>query len=167
MDCSYTGNEIFFFKNCSLLQRLLTLAGQLVIMKHLLIIAAFFSALLLTGCGKAPISEEDQILGTWVKVGSDGTGPAGTLQFTLKNGKHVLQFNCSGSPGPSWPSTAETEYKFQNGKLTFINYADPSLGFYSAESFNWTSEGQEFEVKLYQLLHYMSADYTVKYRKVN
>lgn len=136
-------------------------------MKHLLIIAVFFSALLLTGCTKATVSDEDQILGTWVRVGTDGSGPGGTLNFSIKNNIHTLQFDCSGSPGPNWPSTAETEYKFQNGKLSFINYSNSSMGFYTAESFNWTNKGEEFEVKFYQLLHYMSADYTVKYRKAN
>ena len=152
---------------CSLLQRLITLGGQFITMRHSVIVALSFSILLLSGCSKATISGEDQLLGTWVRVGTDGTGPAGTLQFSLKNGIHILQFNCSGSPGPNWPSTAETQYKFQNGKLSFINYSDTSLGFYTAESFNWTIKGQEFEVKLYQLLYYMSADYTVKFKKVN
>ena len=150
-----------------MLQRLITSGGHLFIMKSLLSVILCFSLLLQSSCSKDPVSEEDQLLGTWVKVGSDGTGPAGTLQFSIKNGKHILQFYCSGSPGPNWPSTAETEYKFQNGKLSFINYSNPSLGFYTTESFNWTTRGQEFEVKLYQVLHYMSADYTVKFKKVN
>lgn len=150
-----------------MLQRLITSGGHLFIMKSLLSVILCFSLLLQSSCSKDPVSEEDQLLGTWVRVGSDGTGPAGTLQFSIKNGKHILQFDCSGSPGPNWPSTAETEYKFQNGKLSFINYSNPSLGFYTTESFNWTTRGQEFEVKLYQLLRYMSADYTVKFKKVN
>ncbi len=141
--------------------------GQLIIMKHIFILAAFFSIPLLNGCSKATVSEEDQILGTWVRVGTDGSGPAGTLTFSKKNNIYTLQFDCSGSPGPNWPSAAETEYKFQNGKLSFINYSNSGLGFYTAESFNWTDKGQEFEMKFYQLLFYISADYTVKYRKVN
>lgn len=153
--------------SCTRLQRLITLYGQSFIMKSLLSIIVCFTVLLLSSCSKATVSGEDQLLGTWVMVGTDGSGPAGTLQFSIKNGMHVLQFDCSGSPGPNWPSNAETEYKFQNGKLSFINYSNSSLGFYSADSFNWTVKDQEFEVKLYQLLHYISADYTVKFKRVN
>ncbi len=136
-------------------------------MKHLLIIVVFFSALLLNGCNKAPVSEEDQILGTWVKEGTDGSGPGGTLYFSRKNGKYILQFDCSGSPGPNWPSTAETEYKFQNGKLSYIDYSDSGLGFYTAMNFNWITKGEVFEVRFREILLFMSSNGMVKYKKQN
>lgn len=119
------------------------------------------------GCKKETKSDEQQIQGTWVRVGSDGTGPAGTLVFSQATGSNMLQFNCSGSPGPGWPTTANTTYSFQNGKLSFVDYSNSSGTIYTADSFTWITKGEEFEIKLRQLLLFMSADYTVRYKKTN
>jgi hypothetical protein len=106
------------------------------------------------------------LYGKWILKGSDGTGPGNTLQFYKKNDSNFLSFDCSGSPGPDWPSHAETAYKIEDGKLMYMNYAEPAYGFYTATSFQWIVLGQEFEIKRRQLLLYMSADYTVRYVKV-
>jgi hypothetical protein len=135
-------------------------------MKYVIILLAFV-LFIFTGCKKETASDEQQIQGTWVRVGSDGSGPAGTLVFTQAAGSNMLQFNCSGSPGPGWPSTANTTYSFQNGKLSFVDYSNSSATVYTADSFNWITKGEEFEIKLRQLLLYMSADYTVRYKKTN
>ena len=124
-----------------------------------------------SGCQKSEqepiLTAEDQIKGTWVREGTTGVGSGNTLTFSKKNGVNTLSFDCSGSPGPGWPSNAETEYKFENNKLVYLNYYDNSLGFYTANSFNWITTGKEFEIQFRQVLLFMAAIYVVKYKKVN
>lgn len=129
----------------------------------ILMIAILFFA----SCDKQKVkTEEDPIKGTWVRVGTSGTGPGNTIVFSQKNGVNIMSFDCSGSPGPGWPSNAETEYKFENGKLSYLNYYDTSLGFYTVTNFTWITEGQEFEVKFREILLFMAADYKVRYKKL-
>lgn len=135
-------------------------------MKYVIILSAL-ALLIVTGCKKETASDEQQMQGTWLRVGTDGTGPAGTLVFSQVAGSNMLQFNCSGSPGPGWPATANTTYSFQNGKLSFVDYSNSSGTIYTADSFTWITKGEEFEIKLRQLLLFMSADYTVRFKKVN
>jgi hypothetical protein len=122
-----------------------------------------------TGCKKSTSSTApavDIAAGKWIIKGTDGSGPAGTLSFAAVNGKNILSFDCSGSPGPNWPSQAATEYKIENDKLSYINYADASYGFFTADSFKWITPGKEFEIKRRHLLLYMAADYTIRYIRI-
>lgn len=122
------------------------------------------------GCHKSNTAANDpatNLTGKWIVKGTDGSGPAGTLYFANKAGTNTLSFDCSGSPGPNWPSQAETPYKFENGKLLYVVYDNPGQGYYTADSFVWITAGQEFEIKRRQLLLYMSADYTIRYTRVN
>jgi len=128
----------------------------------LIIAILFFSR-----CDKQKVkTEADSIKGTWMRVGTTGAGPGNTIIFSQKNGVNIMSFDCSGSPGPGWPSNAETAYKFENGKLSYLNYYDNSLGFYTVANFNWITVGQEFELKFREVLLYMSADYKVRYKKL-
>ena len=70
------------------------------------------------------------------------------------------------SPGPNWPTVAETEYKIDNGKLSYKDYSGTSHSFYTVESFEWITSHQRFSVKLHQVLLFMSADYRVTYQKL-
>ena len=126
----------------------------------------FGTLLLLSGCNKGVHQEENLILGKWVRESTDGTGPGNTLTFSIKNDIYTLSFDCSGSPGPGWPHHAETEYKFENGHLSYLTYYDPNEGFYNADSFKWISKGESFEIKFRQILLFMSADYSVRFNKV-
>jgi hypothetical protein len=132
-----------------------------------LIAGTFFFA----GCDKKGSSSnpdpETALLGTWVRVDdTPGSQPADTLRFFRKNGKDLLAFYCAGSPGPNWPSQAETEYKFNSGKLSYKDYSGTNSDFHTVESFEWITKEKAFSVKLYQILLYMSADYRVTYQKI-
>lgn len=129
-------------------------------------IILLLTSTLLVSCSKSVEKEEDQIIGTWVREGTNGTGSGNTLLFSKTNGTYTLSFDCSGSPGPDWPSSASTEYKFQNGVLTYRDYSDNSHNFYTATSFKWITKGEEFEIWFRQVLLFMSAEYVVKYKKV-
>ena len=132
------------------------------ISSFILIIAILF----FDSCARQKVkTDEDPMKGTWVRVGTTGIGSGNTIVFSQKNGVNTMSFDCSGSPGPGWPSNAETKYKFENGKLSYLNYYDTSLGFYTVTNFTWITEGQEFEVKFREILLYMSADYKVRYKK--
>ena len=129
-----------------------------------------FAGILSSACNKkkgnaSELSSEQALRGTWILKGTDGSGPGGTLTFSSKNNKNILSFDCSGSPGPNWPAFAETEYKFENDKLSYRTYYDMNAGFFPVTSFVWIVPGKEFEVKRHQILLYMSADYTVRYVK--
>ena len=130
-------------------------------------IILFASCFIIAGCNKNLKSEEDAILGKWTREGTDGNGPGNTLIFSKKNGTYTLSFDCSGSPGPDWPSHADTEYKFENGKLKYLIYYDTREGFYTVENFKWLVKAESFEVHLREILLFMSADYPVKYNKVD
>ncbi len=121
----------------------------------------------LSSCVKQSGIENDQLLGTWLRTGAAGTEPAGTLVFTKANGAYRLDFNCSGSPGPGYPATASTGYSLSNAIFSFDNYVQPANGLFTADSFKWIKQGEEFEIKLRHLLFYMSADYSVRYRKAS
>ena len=127
--------------------------------------------LLVSACSrkeKDPIlKDEDRILGVWLitPLGSIPR-PADTLYFTKNDGAYKLSFDCSGAPVFNWPSRAETPYRFENGKLSYLNYYDPADGFVVASSFEWITPGQEFQIFRRHLVLYMSAEYTVKYTKI-
>ena len=123
-----------------------------------------------TGCTKRATSGKplEPLHGVWVREGdTPGRDAADTLTFAVKNGKNILSFYPVGSPGPNWPSHAETEYRFENGKLSYRNYFNTDNDFFEVESFQWEAPEKSFSVKLYQVVRYMSADYRVTYRKVN
>ena len=124
---------------------------------------------LVTACTKKAVSNQPTapLQGVWVREGDvPGMDPADTLTFAVKNGKNILSFYSAGSPGPNWPTYAETEYRFANGKLNYRNYFGTDNDFFEVESFQWVATEKSFSVKLYQLVRYMSADYRVTYRKV-
>ena len=113
------------------------------------------------------LKDEDKILGVWVNTPLGPTSlPADTLYFTKKDGAYKLSFDCSGAPVFNWPSRAETIYRFENGKLSYQNYSDPANGFIVASSFEWITPGKEFQIFRRHLLIYMSAEYLVKYTKI-
>ena len=123
-----------------------------------------------SGCTKKAASNKPAgpLEGIWVREGdTPGMHPADTLTFTRKNGKDVLSFYSAGSPGPNWPTYAETEYRFENAKLYYRKYSDTDNAFFEVESFQWITPQKSFSVKLYQVLGFMSADYRVTYRKVD
>ena len=140
------------------------------------------SVFLLAGCRKSAsnqeeqqkitnedpsIKDEEKILGIWLKHPLFANpNPADTLYFTKSNSNYTLSFDCSGSPGPGWPSRAHVPYKFDNGKLSYLNYVDNSYGYFVATSFQWITPGKEFEIFLRHILLFMSATYNVRYMKI-
>ena len=141
-------------------------------MRHMskAIIILFLVSISFLRCTEKAISTQSPmpLNGVWVREGdTPGKDPADTLVFAVKNNKKTLSFYSAGSPGPNWPSYAETEYRFENGKLTYRNYFSSDNDFFEVESFEWVSPEKSFSVKLYQIVRYMSADYRVTYRKVN
>lgn len=124
------------------------------------VITAFFA-----GCEKDTRTESDPLHGTWVK-GSGGL-PADTLRFFSKAGKNMLAFKFSATGGVNWPADVETEYRFSEGKLAIKAVSGGPDDFFPVDSFEWIVRNNEFSVKLYQVVQYMSADYRVTYRKLN
>ena len=139
-------------------------------MPKALFLVFIITAAFLMGCLKEAIIDKtgSGLQGIWIKEGDiQGRQPADTLIFFTKNGKNMLSFYSAGSPGPNWPSHAETEYKYENGKLSFKDYSGTGNDFLNVESFQWLKADKEFSVKLYQILLFMSADYRVTYRKID
>lgn len=155
------------------MQRLISHQSQAIHICHMskayFLIAALYS-LCVTACTeKAKVAIHEQPLqGIWVREDDvPGRGPADTLVFSTKNRKDILSFYSAGSPGPGWPEHAETEYRFQNGKLSYRNYFGTDNEFFEVESFEWITPQERFSVKLHQILRFMSADYRVTYRRIN
>jgi hypothetical protein len=106
------------------------------------------------------------MIGTWVLKGSTGSSPASKLVFSESSGSKILRFDCSGAPAANLPNVAETPYKFESNKLSFVDYVTPKNGYYDVTSFEWVVPGKEFTVKFHQILFYISADRNVSYVKV-
>jgi hypothetical protein len=121
-------------------------------------------------CHKADVKENSQseFQGMWIRDGDiPGRQPADTILFYKKDGKDLLFYHFSSTPGVNWPATVETEYKFENGKLSIKDNSGISADFFPIESFEWVIPKKQFKVKLYQIVRYMSADYSVTYRREN
>lgn len=136
-------------------------------MKKLLILLVVASTIVVMSCNKKDADANEQFYGKWIIKGTDGSGPAGTLNFYRGNNKNMLSFNCAGAPRPTWPDTAIVEYKFEGGKLYYGNYTDTSKGFNTVNSFKWISTGREFEAKRIDFLVFLSVIDSVRYVKVN
>jgi len=123
------------------------------------------------GCPKEAVLDKNAtgFEGVWIRKG-DGPGrqPADSLIFFTKNGRNLVSFY-TGWPQGSFtaPAEVETEYKFENGKLSLKEYSSPGNNFFPLNSFQWIVPNMEFTVRQYQILHFMSADYYVTYQKVN
>jgi hypothetical protein len=118
-----------------------------------------------SSCGKDEITEAPALYGTWVKA--TGGLPADTLRFFSKGGKDMLAFKLSATGGVNWPANVETEYRFSNGKLSVKAVSGSANEYFPADSFEWIEANKKFNVKLYQIVQYISADYRVSYRKVD
>lgn len=138
---------------------------QTVTMKRLFFIALIPAILFSMGCSKNKSSSENDVLtGSWIRKGTDGTGPGNKLIFSRAAGTPMLSFNCNASPG-SGPTDAYVPYRFSNNQLSYLNYTDSVGGYYPVTSFNWVVPGREFSVQFHQILLYMSAVYEVNYEK--
>ncbi len=129
-----------------------------------LVIALAIAVITLTiaSCKKEQEIEDTLFRGTWIK----GANPGDTLYFTRNNGKNVLRYNASFSPATG--GFTETEYSYQNSKLSLRNFMAAQNDFYIIQSFNWKQEGKEFEVLGYEIFPFMSSTLTrFAYRKVN
>ena len=127
-------------------------------------------AVLVTGCSKksTTATTTNDLKGFWVLEGdTTGLGSADTLFFSEKNGKRLLNFYTGPGLGGNLPRWVETEYKFENGKLSYIDYLGSSNKFRDVESFQWLEPGKKFSVKRYQILGFISADYRVTYLRTN
>ena len=135
----------------------------------------FFCSLLLIslGCSKSRTDQacfadsETDLTGVWVVEG-DGPDrePADTLRFTRNGNNTLLSFYCDGSPGPDWPEFANTPYRFQQGKLSYLDYSNQTGDEIEVESFQWVEPGRSFSVLRYEILTYISADYRVRYTRL-
>jgi hypothetical protein len=139
-------------------------------MARLFLLPLILIAGLITGCPKeaARDMEAPALTGMWIREGDQpGREPADTLVFFTKNGKDLLSFHFATTAGAIYPADVETEYKFENSKLALKDFTGGTNNFIPVESFLWTIPNREFSVKLYQIVHLMSADYRVIYRKIN
>ena len=132
-------------------------------MKPIFIAVAFtFMALSFGGCSKEQETKATLLTGTWMR----GTNAGDTLIFTINNDKNVLRYN--NSFNPALPANTETEYKYQQSKLSLRNFMTAQNDFYIIQSFKWNQEGKEFEVLGYEIFPFMSSTITrFTYKKVN
>jgi hypothetical protein len=140
------------------------------LMARLFCLLLILIAGLITACpkGAARDMEGPALNGRWIREGDlPGREPADTLVFFTENGKDLLAFYFSATAGAIYPSEVKTEYKFENSKLALKDFTGGTNDFIPVESFQWTIPNKEFSVKLYQIVHLMSADYRVTYRKIN
>ncbi|RXK62309.1 hypothetical protein ESA94_04670 [Lacibacter luteus] len=132
-----------------------------------LFLACLLFCIAFAGCVKDQAKENDLLLGTWLKTGATGNAPADTLVFLKANNLYKLDFKCTTAPMLGIPARVSAEYLLLNNSFSFQNYMTTASGMYTASSFTWIKKGTEFEVKFHQLVFYISADYTVRYTKMN
>ena len=127
-----------------------------------------FMLFILASCSKntGEIKPNEDIKGNWILKDSNGIGAASKLEFLDIGGTSTLRFDLSGSIGANGLKMAETPYKMENNKLSFIDYESPKNGYYNVTSFEWIVPGKEFMVKFHQILLSVSSDRKVIYSKV-
>jgi hypothetical protein len=123
--------------------------------------------ILISACRKNETSSQLRIYGTWVRQGDvPGKAPADTLIFYKQNNQNLLKFYLgNGSPGSGFPSEVITDFKLEGSKIFYKDYLSPQAEFREIKSFQWTDD-THFNLKFYELVVYISADYRVYYEKV-
>lgn len=102
-------------------------------------------------CKKDNNPSENLLTGIWVK----GANAGDTLQFMKKDGKSILRYNRSGNA--AFPSYAESEYRYTNGKLDIKTFSPTIQEFYPITSFTWKRTGREFEILGIELFAFLSS----------
>jgi hypothetical protein len=125
------------------------------------------SAIWLSCKKPVPVNEkpiyESSFTGKWIMLNVTVPVPGDTLQFRTDSRSKLLRFNYS-TQGPG--STALI-YNYENEKFYYDDYVNPGAGFYHVSSFRWIIRGEQFRVRLNEIIRSISSDYYVTFRKLN
>ncbi|HET6995115.1 MAG TPA: hypothetical protein VFI06_09050 [Chitinophagaceae bacterium] len=120
------------------------------------------TGLLFAGCKKKYAGDESVLHGTWVKGANFGD----TLWFMTRNNKQIMRHAMSFNPG--MPVYEESEYRYEDGRLSVKLYAPYSQDYVPITSFQWTNMATEFSIRGIEIYSFMSASGTVfTYHKIN
>jgi hypothetical protein len=81
-----------------------------------------------------------------------------TVTFAHQNGRNVLIYDVSGSPGGPEPGfTNDHEFDYHNGKFYIRQGIGTSSNFMEVPSFAWVKVGKEFTVEKREWLYFISS----------
>jgi hypothetical protein len=111
-------------------------------------------------CDKA-VSDTNPFFGNWKASYDD------TVTFALENGKNILIYDVSGSPGGPIPGiTNDHEFDYKDGKFYIKEGIGTTSGFRHIPSFAWVEEGKQFTIEKTEWLSFISSTGKFTFTKI-
>lgn len=129
--------------------------------RHLLF--AFLACTVITtsfSCHKE-VSDTNPFYGNWKASYGD------TVTFAREDGRNILIYDVSGSPGGPTPGITDFhEFDYKDGKFYIKEGIGTSSGFRHIPSFAWVEEGKQFTVEKTAWLSFISSTGTFTFTKI-
>jgi hypothetical protein len=125
---------------------------------------------ILVSC-KKPVAAKDEPIyessftGNWVLQNITAPVAGDTLYFRIDTRSNLLRFKNYGAQTPG-PVFIEVIYKYENNQFFYDDYVNPSAGFFNVTSYRWIIPGEQFKVRINEIIRSVSSDYYVIYAKV-
>ena len=120
--------------------------------RHLLLaLMAGYFIITSFSCNKE-VSDSNRFYGNWKASYGD------TVTFARENGRNILIYDVSGSPGGPTPGiTNDHEFDYKDGKFYIKEGIGTSNSFRHIPSFAWVQEGKEFTIEKTEWLSFISS----------
>jgi hypothetical protein len=120
--------------------------------RHLLLVLLGSTLLISSFSCKKEESDTNLFYGYWKASYGD------TITFANQNGRNVLIYDVSGSPGGPEPGfTNDHEFDYSDGRFYIRQGIGTSNNFMEVPSFAWVKEGKEFTVEKREWLYFISS----------
>ncbi len=120
--------------------------------RHLLFVLLVCSLIISSFSCKKEESGRNIFYGFWKASYGD------TITFAHQNGRDVLIYDVSGSPGGPEPGfTNDHEFDYHDGKFYIKQGIGTSSNFMEVPSFEWVTTGKEFRIEKREWLYFISS----------
>ena len=120
--------------------------------RQLLLVLLGFSLIISSFSCKKEGSDTDKFYGYWKASYGD------TISFAHRDGRNVLIYDVSGSPGGPEPGfTNDHEFDYHDGKFYIKQGIGTSSNFLEVPSFEWVTVGREFRIEKREWLYFISS----------
>ena len=120
--------------------------------RPLLLVLLGFSLIISSFSCTKEESDTNKFYGYWKASYGD------TVLFAHQNGRDVLIYDVSGSPGGPEPGyTNDHEFDYHDGKFYIKQGIGTSSNFLEVPSFEWVTVGREFRIEKREWLYFISS----------
>jgi len=120
--------------------------------RQLLLVLLGFSLIISSFSCIKEESDTNKFYGYWKASYGD------TVLFAHQNGRDVLIYDVSGSPGGPEPGyTNDHEFDYHDGKFYIKQGIGTSSNFLEVPSFKWVTVGREFRIEKREWLYFISS----------